>query len=123
MMMTEAVTRNQVRALLDAVRERPEQLPLAEVVALSRKPVRVSVDRSGTEPLAIVTPRPDPRFDLLTRREREVATLVAAGFSNRQIADALFISLFTVKDHVHSILNRTGLASRSEVSAAWYGRL
>lgn len=46
---------------------------------------------------------------------------MAAGLSNRQIADALFISLATVKDHVHAILTKTGLDSRSQVAAAWYG--
>ena len=122
-MMDEADTRNRVRALLEAVRERPDQLPLAEVVELSQSAMRVSVDREGDEPVALVTPRPDPRFDSLTPREYEVATLVAAGFTNRQIADALFISVATVKDHVHAVLKKTELASRSEVAACWYGRL
>ena len=122
-MVDDAVARNQIRALLDAVRERPDELPLAEVVELSQGSMRVSVDREGEEPFAVLTPRPDPRFDALTPREREVATLVAAGFTNRQIAEALFISVATVKDHVHSTLRKTGLTSRSEVAACWYGRL
>ncbi len=52
-----------------------------------------------------------------------MATLVAAGFTNAQIADTLFIGVATVKDHVHSILKKTELRSRSEVAACWYGQL
>ena len=110
-------TRRQVRALLDAVRTRPTELPLSEVVELANGPVRVTVDREGPEPVVYVSPRPDPRFDALTDREYEVATLVAAGFTNRQIAEALFLSVGTVKDHVHAILGKTDLASRTEVAA------
>lgn len=41
----------------------------------------------------------------------------------RQSVDALFISRSTVKDHVHSILAKTGCESRSAVAAAWYAPL
>lgn len=96
---------------------------MAQLVELAGKPVAVELDRTGAEPVVFVSPRPDPRFETLSEREFEVATLVAAGFSNQQIADALFIAVATVKDHVHSILKKTDLVSRSEVAAAWYGRL
>lgn len=121
-MMDEA-TRQDVLALVDSVREEPTTLPLAQVVELASGRVSVTVDRSGSEPIVFVAPRPDPRFEALSPRELEVATLVAAGFSNRQIADSLFLAVATVKDHVHAILTKTGLASRSEVAAAWYGHL
>ena len=121
--MVDEATRRKVLDLLDAVRRRPREMPMSELVELADSPVRIEVDRTGEEPVVFVSPRPDPRFDVLSVREYEVATLVAAGFSNRQIADSLFIALATVKDHVHSILNKTGLASRSEVAAAWYGQL
>lgn len=122
-MMLDPVARAHVRSLLDAVRERPTELPLAEVVQLAACSMHLNIDRAGSEPVVYVTPRPDPRFAALTTREHEVATLLAAGFSNRQIGDALFISVATVKDHVHSILQKTDLRSRSEVAACWYGRL
>ena len=121
--MVDDATRDRVKKLLDAVRERPSEMPMSELVELAGGPVSVEVDRTGEEPVVFVSPRPDPRFDALSEREYEVATLVAAGFSNQQIADTLFISIATVKDHVHSILSKTDLASRSEVAAAWYGRL
>jgi len=53
----------------------------------------------------------------LSPREREVLRLVAQGASNQQIADALFITLRTVKAHVTSILTKLDLPSRSAVVA------
>ena len=121
--MVDETTKSRVRQLLSALNERPAELPLTEVVELAQGKVSVTVDRDGRVPVVYVSPRPDPRFDTLTKREFEVATLVAAGFSNAQIADTLFIALATVKDHVHSILTKTDLGSRSEVAACWYGGL
>jgi pimeloyl-ACP methyl ester carboxylesterase/DNA-binding CsgD family transcriptional regulator len=54
----------------------------------------------------------------LSRREREVAVLVARGMSNRQIADQLSISPATVERHVANILIKLGYHSRAQV-AAW----
>ncbi|MGI9596757.1 MAG: LuxR C-terminal-related transcriptional regulator [Acidimicrobiales bacterium] len=114
-------TRERLDALLSAVRAKPTEFPMAEVIGLAREPVSVSIDRRGDEVVAVVSPRPGARFEVLSKREYEVATLVAAGFSNGQIADALFISLATVKDHVHAILAKTGCRTRSAVAASWYG--
>ena len=57
----------------------------------------------------------------LTRREREVAGLVAAGMSNRQISEHLFVSERTAETHVQNILSKLGFNSRSQV-AAWVVR-
>ena len=65
--------------------------------------------------------KPDVSLDALSPREREVAALVAEGLSNKEIGRRLFISLATVKDHVHNILAKTGLGSRSAVAAAVHG--
>ncbi|MEU6352813.1 LuxR C-terminal-related transcriptional regulator [Streptomyces sp. NPDC047072] len=53
----------------------------------------------------------------LTRREREVAALVAQGMSNREIAERLVISKRTVDAHVEHILAKLGIASRTEIPA------
>src|SRR6266540_3600411 len=54
----------------------------------------------------------------LTRREREVAALVAQGLSNRQIAAAAHISERTVESHVQHILDKLGFTNRTQI-AAW----
>jgi predicted ATPase/DNA-binding CsgD family transcriptional regulator len=54
----------------------------------------------------------------LSRREREVANLVAEGLTNRQIAARLFISERTAEGHVEQIRNKLGFTSRSQI-AAW----
>jgi DNA-binding NarL/FixJ family response regulator len=62
-------------------------------------------------------------FDALTPRELEVAACVGArGLTNQQIADSLCLTTATVKDHVHSILNKTGLSNRTAIAAAWNGQ-
>jgi two-component system response regulator DevR len=53
----------------------------------------------------------------LTEREREVLTLVARGFTNKQIADELFVSEKTARNHVSHILVKLGLSRRSEAAA------
>ncbi|MER6618016.1 response regulator transcription factor [Streptomyces xantholiticus] len=54
----------------------------------------------------------------LTRREREVADLVASGLSNKEIAAGLVIAQRTVETHVGRILAKLGLTSRLQL-AAW----
>lgn len=56
-------------------------------------------------------------FDELTPRELEVLGLVAQGYSNRRIADTLFIEVGTVKNHVHSILTKLDVGSRDDAAA------
>jgi DNA-binding NarL/FixJ family response regulator len=54
---------------------------------------------------------------VLTRRERQVASLVAQGLTNRQIASELFISERTVDHHVEKILKKLDLSSREQVAS------
>ncbi|WP_166556044.1 protein kinase domain-containing protein [Mycolicibacterium sp. CBMA 226] len=54
----------------------------------------------------------------LTRRESEVASLVADGLSNKAIAARLVISLRTAEGHVENILNKLGFSSRAQI-ASW----
>ena len=66
----------------------------------------------ATPPPAPVAPSP------LTRRELEVADLVADGLSNPEIAARLVISVRTAQGHVENILRKLGFNSRSRI-AAW----
>jgi DNA-binding CsgD family transcriptional regulator len=51
----------------------------------------------------------------LSDREREIATLVAAGLSNRQIADRLVVSVRTVEGHLYRAYNKLGISDREQL--------
>jgi LuxR family maltose regulon positive regulatory protein len=57
-----------------------------------------------------------PLVEPLSDRELEVMRLVAAGLSNREIAETLFISIGTVKTHVHNICGKLGARNRVEAT-------
>lgn len=58
----------------------------------------------------------------LTRRERQIAELIAARFSDKEIARRLNISLATTKSHVHNLLGKLNIEHRGHVSEALHGR-
>lgn len=58
----------------------------------------------------------------LTSRQREVAILIAQGRSNAEIAAQLGIALGTTKDHVHAILTKLNLTSRTQLAAFVHGK-
>ena len=51
----------------------------------------------------------------LTRRERDIVKLIADGLSNKEIAGRLNLATFTVKSHVHNILQKSGLHTRLQL--------
>jgi two-component system, NarL family, nitrate/nitrite response regulator NarL len=59
----------------------------------------------------------DANGDSLTRRQREIATLIAEGLSNKQIARRLSIENATVKNHVHNILVALGVSRREHIAS------
>jgi len=67
-------------------------------------------DRPGQAPIS------DPELDLLTPRERDVLRLLARGYAYKEIAAELFISVKTVETHVSSVLRKTQLSNRYELS-------
>lgn len=56
------------------------------------------------------------RVGCLTRRESEIASLIAEGLSNKQIAAALHVSLSTVKNHVHSAMQKLETSTRGDIA-------
>jgi NarL family two-component system response regulator LiaR len=77
-------------------------------------------DQAIDAALAVLS-TPAAGHSLLSRREREVLRLVAQGRSNQEIADALYISIRTVKAHVTNIFTKIDVSSRS-AAAAWAHR-
>ena len=73
----------------------------------------VSELRGTTDPVAC-TPRPEN--DLLSGREAEVAKLVGAGATNREIAVDLYITGGTVKNHILRILRKLDLRDRTQLA-------
>ncbi|NJN87208.1 MAG: response regulator transcription factor [Leptolyngbyaceae cyanobacterium SL_7_1] len=67
-------------------------------------------------PALPVTPTIPPGFAELTPREREVLRLIAQGASNREIAESLYLSEGTVKNHVTSILGRLNVRDRTQAA-------
>ena len=56
---------------------------------------------------------------VLGAREEEVGQLIAHGLSNKDIAGRLFLSVRTVETHVHNLLNKLGVNSRTQI-AVWF---
>ena len=85
---------------------------VAQIAAVSRRtrlsveaPTRVAIDQASIERLG------------LTAREAEVLALVAAGHTNRQIGEELFVSEKTASVHVSNILRKLGVTSRVDAAA------
>lgn len=74
---------------------------------------------AGGAPARQSTPPHGHRPAVLTRRQWEVAALVAQGYSNKEIAAKLVLSPGTVANHVEAILRRLRLHNRAQL-AAWY---
>ena len=54
-------------------------------------------------------------LDVLTDREKEICTMLAEGLTNKQIAEALYISEGTVKNYISSIYDKTGIHDRAKL--------
>lgn len=79
---------------------------------LSPSVTRRLVAEVASRPVADHRP---PQLDVLTEREREVMTLVAAGLSNDEIAERLVVSPATAKTHVSRIMGKLGARDRTQL--------
>jgi NarL family two-component system response regulator LiaR len=91
--------------LIDAIRSAREGRPV-----LAPEAMKALMDRT-------VAPVESPAVEPLTKREQEVLSLVAQGMTNPQIAEQLVISTSTVQFHVHNILGKLGVGTRTEAVA------
>jgi non-specific serine/threonine protein kinase len=97
--------RNSVGASADQLLDEGRRLPLDEALALGLDDRREDGGRAGAS-------------SPLTRREAEVAELVARGLTNRAIAGQLYLSVRTVEAHVDHILSKLNFRTRTQL-AAW----
>jgi non-specific serine/threonine protein kinase len=95
----------------------------AIALALRSEPAPAEKPAPGEEPAP--PSAPSDGTQILTRREREVAELIATGRSNREIAETLVVSVKTVETHVEHIFRKLGVQNRAEVAvwAAQHGLL
>ena len=106
------------RAIRRALTARERELARREGAAMSLDEI-VDYALGEEEPSP-----PGPEDDAwapLTPRERDVAALLAAGLTNREIADRLLVTARTVETHVGNILAKLGFATRAQI-AAWSAR-
>ena len=90
---------------------RGHALPLSAVIAIANGEASPAVPGGETsQDGAGVVP--------LTRREKEIASLVAAGLANREIAQRLYLSKRTVDSHLEHIFTKLGLSARTQL-AGW----
>ncbi|WP_223839236.1 ATP-binding protein [Saccharopolyspora pogona] len=83
----------------------------------TRMPIDQVIRRILGKAPAHKEPAQDEPTEQLTKREREVASLVAQGMSNKQIAQTLVISQRTAEAHVEHILTKLSFTSRSQIAA------
>jgi DNA-binding CsgD family transcriptional regulator/tetratricopeptide (TPR) repeat protein len=106
-------------ACVHAARGRPGDVPRVRALAAA---VLERADLLGMPPLAagaraLLGRAGAPSAGGLTRREREVAELVADGLTNRAIAQRLHLSERTAANHVQHILDKLDLANRSQIAS------
>jgi DNA-binding NarL/FixJ family response regulator len=84
----------------------------------ARYPMHIGMGGGTALASALVEPVSPVRRNrtILSPREHEIVELIAQGFQNKEIAEKMIISIHTVKNHLHHILEKLGLSSRLEVA-------
>ncbi len=90
---------------------RAELLRALRLIATGQSLLDETIAKQAMERVAQQAPGSE-----LTEREREVLALVARGYTNKQIADALYVTEKTARNHVSHILEKLGLSRRSEAA-------
>lgn len=80
-------------------------------LSASERATRIITDCAGVTPATRAAATPLP----LSNREREIASLVSQGLSNREIAEALTMSVRTVEGHIYRACGKLGFTNRSEL--------
>ena len=101
------------RAPLRTAREGLDALAFPRLAESARQELRASGETSRR--------RIPAAWDQLTPQELQIARLAAAGFSNREIGEQLYITHRTVGYHLHKVFTKLGLASRGQLHAVGLG--
>jgi predicted ATPase/class 3 adenylate cyclase/DNA-binding CsgD family transcriptional regulator len=117
----EPALRGPLKRLGDRLRQELGERSFARLAAEGRAtPIERLVDKALAlgQRLVGITGRRGTGEAGLTAREQQVAALIAEGYSNRQIAEALAISLRTAVSHIEHIMNKLAVNSRAQI-AVW----
>ena len=98
-----------IKAIRTAHKDQAEVSPMVAAALMSR----VS---ELTDLLTMIGSGMPEDYNELTARELEILELISKGYSNQKIADHLFIEVGTVKNHVHSILNKLDVRTREDAA-------
>ena len=120
--LVDAYDLNQIITLLQAgavgILSRNASLPelIRALIATSRGEIVLPPEMAGRALTALARSGLSPQRDIdsLTEREREVLILLAKGMTNKDIAQALFLSVRTVEAHLRNVYGKLDVASRTE---------
>jgi LuxR family transcriptional regulator, maltose regulon positive regulatory protein len=106
-----------LRRLLLGGRGRLDSAQTALIAYIDRLLAAFAAPLAGPEHPKASLAKPHPLPEALSERELEVLSLMAAGHSNQEIADRLFISLTTVKSHATNIFGKLSVSNRTQAVA------
>lgn len=84
--------------------------------AVIRQFVAAEEQQQAPAPPPMQPPQRERERSPLSQREREIVALVAQGFKNKEMAEKMFISEQTVKNHLHNIFDKLGVSDRLELA-------
>jgi len=74
----------------------------------------------GLDVLKKLAPQENPALETLTQRERDIASLVAQGLTNKEIAARIFLSEGTVRNNIVVIMEKLNVSNRTQLGMAYY---
>jgi LuxR family maltose regulon positive regulatory protein len=115
--LLEALTLAEPEAYIHTFREKGE--PMQQLlVELLKKPLPTNLQAYVQKLLSyqssVFSPQSSVLFEQLSDRELEVLRLIAAGYTNREIADQLVVAVSTIKTHINNIYGKLGVTRRTQ---------
>ena len=92
-----------------------ELIQAIQVVSQGHMYIYPSLTSALVKDISPFAPTPESEIEVLTAREKEVLLLLSRGYTNRQIATEMNLSVRTVEGHRASLVNKLGISSRVEL--------